>query len=136
MNRRACLMVAVSLLAVAGCATMTVASGKEPPPTDGAPIADGGAADAAPWHNPEAGLCCQLTQYDTPDPYWQNMRYICDPEAGISNVTVGGNDIPWLCNIGDGGVPTSCDDPSCGVGQACQGFNGTGLVLPCDQQDW
>lgn len=101
----------------------------EPPPIE--VVADD-AGDAAPWHDPPAGLCCQITDNNTSDPYWQNMRYICDPEAGINNVTVGGNDIPWICDIQDDGSGVTCDSPSCGVGQKCLGFNGRGKVVPCD----
>lgn len=69
----------------------------------------------------------QITADLTDDPHWQNCRYACyPPDAALSRTN-----IPWLCHP-DAAI--ACDDPSCSVGDTCLGFNGTGVVLPCDTE--
>jgi hypothetical protein len=79
-----------------------------------------GADDASPY---AGDICCQVTDDLSSDPRWQNGRYGCHPDAAVSL-----QNVPWLCNPAH---PTNCDDPACIVGSTCQGFNGTGVVLPC-----
>jgi hypothetical protein len=69
-------------------------------------------------------LCCQVLRDITDDPYWQNCRFGCFPDAADPQAT-----IPWLCDLTH---PTTCDDPHCVLGSTCQAFNGYGLVLACD----
>lgn len=69
----------------------------------------------------DAGICCQITHDFTTDPYWQNCRFPCSVD--------GDGVIPWVCKAP---APTSCTDPACVVGSSCVGFNGTGLVVACD----
>jgi hypothetical protein len=70
-------------------------------------------------------LCCQITHDTTDDPNWHDCRFPCPytlPDAAA--------DLPWVCNLSQ---PLSCDDPACVPGSTCQGVNGTGVVLECDQ---
>jgi hypothetical protein len=106
-------------LAAMGCTGESTAEGQASTVTD---AAGDDAVDAAPPY--DGAVCCQVTVNFTADPYWQNCRYGCFPDAAVSPATV-----PWVCNLDK---PTSCGDPTCVVGSTCQGFNGTGVVLPCD----
>jgi hypothetical protein len=92
--------------------------GTEPPSND----AGGDVPAEAPTS--DGGLCCQVTHDFTDDPYWQDCRFACMPADAASP------DLPWVCNLGS---PTTCQDPACLSGSTCQAFNGTGIVLPCDQ---
>lgn len=91
-------------------------------------------------HLPESGLCCQIVNNIEDSGPWYNARYSCLPDdAGLQPFNP-----PWICGVneagncgGDSGVEClTCDMPSCVTGMDCLGANGTGIVLPCDQQDW
>jgi len=109
-------LAALACLAAAGCA------GSAPGgfATTGDAAVDAGAA-SSPYEGP---ICCQVTHDFTDDLRWHDHRFGCEPDAGVS-----ASNVPWVCNLAH---PTPCDDPACVVGSTCQGFNGTGVVLPCD----
>ncbi len=85
---------------------------------------DAGSQGAEDASSDDGAICCQVTVDFTDDPRWQNGRYGCTPDAAVSL-----QNVPWVCNLSH---PTTCGDPACVVGSTCQGFNGTGVVLPCN----
>jgi len=114
-----------------------------PGPMDAGSEAEAGVMDAgheaAPIHNPPSGLCCQIENNETDSALWYNDRYSCFPPDASSAFNP-----PWICQVNDAGMCggstgiecLTCDMPACVVGMSCLGVNGTGVVLPCNQQDW
>jgi hypothetical protein len=107
-----------------------------PPPNDRMDAT----AEAAPIHDPPSGLCCQIEHNETDSALWNSRRYDCLPvDAALQPF-----DPPWLCNVNEAGMCgaatgtecLTCNQPACVVGMSCLGANGTGVVLPCNQQDW
>lgn len=103
-----------------------------------APIPDGGSSDAATPRNDDntdGGLCCQITNNFTDEPFWNYGFYTCmHPGEPLKPFNP-----PWICNVtfdgqcdGDSGVQCmTCFEPSCVVGLRCRDVNGTGTVIPC-----
>lgn len=83
--------------------------------------------EASGVHDPSSGLCCQITDNETDGGIWHDARYECSATSGPDY-----SNVPWLCNY-DEKDPVACTDQSCIVGSTCQGANGTGVVLACDQ---
>lgn len=125
-------------LCLLGCGE-SYGSLSNPPPNDLGPGPQDASVEVG-VHNPDSGLCCQITNNFTNDPYWHSGRYDClPPDAALQPF-----DPPWVCQVNEAGMCggntgltcLSCDQPACVVGLSCLGVNGTGIVLPCDQQDW
>jgi hypothetical protein len=69
-------------------------------------------------------LCCHITNNYTDSSLYDNNVYECSLDSGPQY-----SNIPWVCITGRGVVP--CSDPNCVVGSACQGENGSGVVVDC-----
>jgi hypothetical protein len=86
-----------------------------------------GCMGVAPHYNQDAGdgeLCCALTNNYSDASIWTGKVYQC----GDIGQTI--TSLPWLCFNGDSGA-LACSSSECEVGNACQGFNGTGVVIYC-----
>lgn len=85
-------------------------------------------SDAAPppTHTPDGGLCCQIINNDSTDPYWNNKRWACGDNLP--------NNFPWVCNYDTDAA--TCQDEACTTGSTCFGVGGTGIVLDCNSEDW
>lgn len=108
-----------SLIIIFGCSSVPELSdaGKLTSATD--------AQTDAGNHN-NGNLCCNVTKNFTDSSYWSGGIYSCDPDAGVSTGTIMW--VPWVCNPEQA---VSCQNESCVIGSACQGFNGYGVVTTC-----
>jgi hypothetical protein len=71
-------------------------------------------------------LCCAVNHSYSDGGILTNAVYQCgDIGQSISM-------IPWLC-LGDDGAALACNAPGCSPNDRCQGFNGTGTVVPCSE---